>query len=540
MQSLVSGFLWCHIQQAGRSAIIQLHHRTLVTTSQNSILSLSRPFIVENDDDVSQEKGKAMSQATPSAAQATEQTLDPAAKRRIIIVCLCAAVGGFLFGYDTSVINGAVDSIAGTTSGFGLSSGMSGFSVSCALLGCVIGAWFTSQIADRLGRVPTILIAAILFIVSSIFSAIAPGIWVFIIFRFIGGLGVGLASVIGPAYIAEIAPSQMRGFLGSFQQLAIALGILASVIVNAVFAGASGGADETFWFGMSTWRWMLLSMLLPAVIMLIVSFKLPESPRFLVMKGKDDKAAEILEHIVGEADPRAKVAEIRRTVQSEHIARLSDLKGRTFGLKKVVWIAMGIAILQQLCGVNIILYYDSSLWKSVGFSEQAALNISVYRTIAAVVVTVISMFIVDKIGRRNLLKWGSIGMTVFLAVASLGFYQATVTDAGISLPGAWGPITLAAVYAFYLTFCLTWGPAMWVVIGEIFPNDIRALGVAVATAVNWIGNFLVSNTFPSLKGMVGIGNIYAIYAVFALLGLIFVVKALPETAGVKLEDMKAE
>lgn len=481
-----------------------------------------------------------MLQSSITHSAPAEPVMNSATKRRIIIVCLCAALGGFLFGYDTSVINGAVDSIAGTASGFGLSVGMSGFSVSCALLGCVIGAWFTSQIADRLGRVPTIIIAAVLFIVSSVFSAFASTIWMFIIFRIIGGLGVGLASVIGPSYIAEIAPTKMRGFLGSFQQLAIALGILASVIVNAVFAGVSGGADQSFWFGLHTWRWMLLSMVVPAIIMFIVAFRLPESPRFLVMKGKDDKAAQILGEIVGEQDPQAKIIQIRDTMRSEHVARLSDLKGRTFGLKKVVWIAMGIAILQQLCGVNIILYYDSSLWKSVGFSEQAALNISVYRTIAAVAVTIVSMFIVDKIGRRKLLTWGSIGMTVFLVIAGIGFYQGTVTASGISLPGIWGPVTLTAVYAFYLTFCLTWGPAMWVVIGEIFPNDIRALGVAVATAVNWIGNFLVSNTFPPLKNMVGIGNVYIIYAVFALLGLIFVVKALPETAGVTLEDMKAE
>lgn len=417
---------------------------------------------------------------------------------------------------------------------------MSGLSVSCALLGCVLGAWFTSQIADRFGRVPTILIAAILFIISSIFSAFATGIWMFIFFRFVGGLGVGLTSVIGPAYIAEIAPAQMRGFLGSFQQLAIALGILASVIVNAVFAGISGSADNQFCFGVSTWRWMLLSMIVPAVIMLIVSFTLPESPRFLVMKGKDSQAEHILGTIVGEANPRAKVAEIRHTMNHEHIARLHDLRGPTFGLKKVVWLGIGIALLQQVCGINIILYYDSSLWKSVGFSEQAALNISVYLTIAAVLATVVYMVIVDKVGRRNILKWGSVAMAVFLAIASFGFHQATITDAGISLPGIWRPVTLLAVYAFYVTFCLTWGPAMWVVIGEIFPNDIRALGVAVATAFNWIGNFAVSNTFPPLKNLIGIGNVYLIYAVFALLGYVFVVKLLPETAGVTLEDMKAE
>lgn len=481
-----------------------------------------------------------MSTVTKDGSPSDQAVLNPRIKRRVILVCLSAAIGGFLFGYDTSVINGAVDSIAGSRSGFGLSTAMSGFSVSCALLGCVIGAWFTGKIADRLGRVPTIVIAAILFIVSAVFSAFAPGVWIFILFRFLGGVGVGLASVIGPMYIAEIAPSQMRGFLGSFQQLAIGLGILVSVIVNALYANASGGADNAFWFGLSTWRWMLLTMIVPAIIMLLASFRLPESPRFLAMKGKSDEAARVLRTVVGETSPQRKVAEIQASLHGERGGKFSDLRGSTFGLKKVVWIAVGIAILQQLCGINIILYYDSSLWRSVGFSEQMSLNIAVYRTIAAVVVTVISMFIVDRVGRRNLLTWGSVAMTVFLAIASIGFYQAKVSGTSIALTGAWAPITLAAVYGFYLAFCLTWGPVMWVVIGEIFPNNIRALGIAVATAANWIGNFLISYSFPSLEHLIGIGNIYALYAVFALIGLVFVVKAVPETAGIKLEDMKAE
>ncbi|MDE1565572.1 sugar porter family MFS transporter [Actinotignum sanguinis] len=478
--------------------------------------------------------------ATSAKSAQSPAPLDPVIKRRIIIVCLAAAVGGFLFGYDTSVINGAVDSIAGSRTGWDLSAFMSGISVSCALFGCVIGAWFTSHIADRLGRVPTIFIAAILFVVCSIFSAIAPTVWIFIIFRFVGGLGVGLASVIGPAYIAEVAPAQMRGFLGSFQQMAIAFGILAAVVVNASYASASGGADETFWFGMPTWRIMLLSMIVPALIMLIVSLKLPESPRFLVMKGRDKEAAAILQRLTGEKDPEGKVKEIRATLSGEKAAKLSDLRGKTFGLRKVVWIAMAVAALQQLSGVNIILYYDSSLWKSVGFSEQLALNISVYRTIGAIIATILAMFIVDKVGRRFLLITGSSVMTIFLGIAALGFYQADVDGASITLPGMWGPITLVSVYIFYLAFCFTWGPVMWVVLGEIFPNNIRALGVAVASAVNWIANFLVSTTFPPLKDAIGTGNVYLLYAVFAAVSLIFVMKALPETAGVELEDMPAE
>lgn len=470
-------------------------------------------------------------------------TIDPSVRRRIILVSLAGALGGFLFGYDTSVINGAVDSIAGTVSGFGLNSVMSGVSVSCALLGCVIGAWFTSQLADRFGRIPTIITAAILFIISSIFSAFAPGIGIFVAARILGGLGVGLASVIGPAYIAEIAPVRMRGFLTSFQQMAIAFGILASVIANALYAAGSGGADEPFWFGLATWRWMLLTMVVPAVVMLVASLKLPESPRFLVLKGRLDEAAAILARLGDSVTPdaaQAKVREIADTLHGERRATLADLRGHTFGLKKVVWIAIAVALLQQLSGVNVILYYDSSLWRSVGFTEQQSLNIAVWRTVAAVIVTIVSMFLVDRVGRKNLLIAGSIGMTVFLLVAAIGFFNGSMTDSGLSLPGAWGPVTLISVYLFYLTFCTTWGPVMWVVIAEIFPNDIRALGVAVATAANWIGNFLISTTFPPLRDAIGIGNIYLLYAVFAAIGLIFVVRSLPETNGIELEDMKAE
>lgn len=237
-----------------------------------------------------------------SSGDVTE-VLDPSVRRRIILVCLAGATGGLLFGYDTSVINGAVDSIAGTKAGFGLNSFMSGISVSAALLGCVIGAWFAGKLADRFGRIKIMLSAALLFVVSSIGSAFAPEIWSFLLFRIIGGIGVGFASVVGPAYIAEVSPTKMRGFLTSFQQFAVGIGMLASVIVNNVLAKSSGGADQALWFSVPTWRWMLLMMLVPALIMLAVCFKLPESPRYLVMKGRDQEAATLLRQLNGTRDP---------------------------------------------------------------------------------------------------------------------------------------------------------------------------------------------------------------------------------------------
>lgn len=476
----------------------------------------------------------------PEQAGGAVEVIAPTIKRRIILVCLAGATGGLLFGYDTSVINGAVDSIAGSKSGFGLNDFMSGLSVSGALAGCVLGAWSAGKFADRYGRVKALLTAAILFIISSLGSALAPAVWPFIAFRLIGGLGVGLASVVGPTHIAEVSPTKMRGFLASFQQFAVGIGMLGSTIANNLLAKSSGGADNTLWFGLSTWRWMLMVMFVPAIIMLVAALRLPETPRYMVMKGHYDEAAELLKRINGTQNPQDKVRQIRESIGNETSPKLSDLLGRTFGLKKVVWIGVLVALSQQFCGVNVILYYDSSLWRSMGFSEQQALDIAMIRTFAAFIPMVISMVLIDRIGRRKLLAFGSAGMAIFLFVAAFGFAHATMDASGLHLNDAWAPITLIAVYLFYLTFCGTWGPAMWVVLGEIFPNSIRAMGMAVATAFNWIGNFIVSTSFPSLQHGVGLSGAYLMYGVFAAISFLFVTKGLPETAGVALEDMKAE
>ena len=302
---------------------------------------------------------------------------------KLITVATIGAVGGFLFGYDTSVINGAVDAIASPDSGFGLNAAMSGFSVSSAMIGCVVGAWFAGTLADRIGRVRVMQLAAALFVFSALFTGLASNIWVFVIFRIVGGLGVGFTSAIGPAYISEISPSSRRGFLTGFQQMAIALGIVASLVVNDSYLLGSGGAAVTFWAGLETWRWMLMTTAVPGVIMFALTFALPESPRYLVMKGKKAIAEKVLLEVVGDRNASATVEQIAQSLEGETQPKVSDLRGKTFGLKSVVWIGIGVALFQQVSGANVIMFYDSSLWKAVGFTESASMTIAVVRALLA-------------------------------------------------------------------------------------------------------------------------------------------------------------
>ena len=439
------------------------------------------------------------------------------------------------------MINGAVDAIASPDSGFGLNSAMSGFSVSSAMIGCVVGAWFAGTLADRIGRVRVMQIAAALFVLSALFTGLANNIALFVIFRIVGGLGVGFTSAIGPAYISEISPSSRRGFLTGFQQMAIALGIVASLVVNDSYLLGSGSAATVFWGGLETWRWMLMTTAVPGAVMLALTFALPESPRYLVMKGRRDEASKVLAEVVSDAHPERTIGQIASTLQGETQPKVGDLKGDVFGLKGVVWVGIGVALFQQVSGANVIMFYDSSLWKAVGFSESASMTIAVVRALLATAVTVLGMLIIDKVGRRAMLKVGSLIMASLLVVVAVCFSQSTMTaDGGINLPGAWAIIMIIGAYGFFLTYCATWGVAMWVVIGEIFPNRIRAVSVALATAANWVGNFLVSTTFPPLRDSLGLTWTFTLYAVMAVLGYWFIAKKLPETNGVELEDMKAD
>ncbi|MCI2423580.1 sugar porter family MFS transporter [Saccharopolyspora sp. K220] len=449
----------------------------------------------------------------------------------VVMIAGAAALGGFLFGYDTSVINGAVDAIQ---EHFHVGPALTGLTVSSALLGSAVGAGVAGGLADRIGRIRVMQLAAVLFIVSAAASAVPFAIWDLAIWRVVGGVAIGIASVIAPAYIAEVAPAAYRGRLGSLQQLAIVLGIAVSQLVNYALAEVAGGSASGMLGPLQAWQWMLGVAAIPAVIYLVVASTIPESPRYLVAVGKLDRARAILAQ-VDPADPDAKIAEIQDALGGERKSRLSDLRGR-FGVLPIVWVGMAIAALQQFVGINVIFYYSSSLWHSVGIDESSSLLLSLFTSIVNIIGTFVAIALVDKIGRKPLLVVGSIGMAVSLAVTGWAFSFAQVVGDEAQLPPQWGAVALVSASAFVLFFAASWGVVMWVLLGEMFPVRIRAAALAVGTATNWIANWLVTVSFPSLRDW-NLPVTYFGYAAFALLSLVFVLRYLTETKGRSLEEM---
>jgi SP family sugar:H+ symporter-like MFS transporter len=461
----------------------------------------------------------------------------PFAATRVVLIAAAAAMGGFLFGFDTAVINGAVDAIR---AGFALSAVWTGFAVSCALLGSALGAWYAGPMADRAGRVRTMQFAAVLLAASAVGSGLAAGVWSLIVWRLVGGIGVGIASVIAPTYIAEVSPAQVRGRLGSLQQLAIVLGIFAALLSDAWLAGAAHGASAPLWLGLEAWRWMFLVALVPALIYGSLVLGVPESPRHLVAKARLPEARVVLRQVLGLHDELGldrRLEAITVSLRSEHQPRLRDLRGRHAGLLRVVWIGILLSVLQQFVGINVIFYYSSTLWHSVGFSEVDSFKITVATSIVNVLVTLVAIALVDRIGRKPLLVIGSAGMAFTLALMAWCFSQATGSGATLSLPGSLGPVALVAANAYVVFFGLSWGPMVWVLLGEMFPNRIRALALAVAAAAQWLANFAITSTFP-LLAQAGLAFAYGVYATFAALSLAFVLYAVRETNGIELEDMQ--
>ncbi|WP_029150950.1 sugar porter family MFS transporter [Microbacterium indicum] len=448
-------------------------------------------------------------------------------------IAVAAALGGFLFGFDTSVINGAVDALADQ---FSLGAGLQGFAVSSALLGGAVGAWFAGSIANRFGRIPVMVVAAILFLVSAIGSGLAFGVVDLIVWRVIGGLGVGAASVIAPAYIAEVSPANVRGRLGSMQQLAIVLGIFAALLSNAVFAAIGGGATGILWFGLPAWRWMFMAEAVPALVYGLISLRLPESPRYLVLHDDEVTAARVLHDYTGEIDVQGRISQIKQSLRSAEKESLRDILGHSLGLKPIVWVGILLSVFQQFVGINVIFYYSTTLWQSVGFDESSAMTTSVISSITNIVVTIVAILLVDRVGRRRMLLTGSVVMAVSLGMMALSFSFSTSTGDGVTLPQPWSLIALVFANLFIVGFGATWGPLVWVLLGEMFPNRIRASALAVAAAAQWIANFAVSTTFPWLSD-IGLSFAYGIYAAMSLLSFFFVLWRVPETKGVELEDM---
>ncbi|MBT2522232.1 sugar porter family MFS transporter [Arthrobacter sp. ISL-28] len=463
---------------------------------------------------------------------ATEQ---PTAKipQRVIWLALAGAVGGFLFGFDSSVVNGAVDAMKDE---FALSEGVTGFAVAVALLGCAAGAYMAGKVADRYGRIPAMKLGSLLFLVSAIGTGFAFSVWDLIFWRLVGGLGIGLASVIAPAYISEISPRHVRGRLASLQQLAITTGIFAALLSDALFATSAGGANQPLWLGIEAWRWMFLAAALPAVVYGAISYTLPESPRFLVFQGKEDLARKVFDSIAPNEDTDRHLREIREAIEEDQLAgKKGSLRGKVLGLQAVVWIGIILSVLQQFVGINVIFYYSTTLWKAVGFQEKDSLAISVATSVTNILVTLVAIALVDRIGRRPILLVGSIGMAASLATMAVAFASSTGSGSEISLPGAWGPVALVAANVFVVSFGASWGPLVWVLLGEIFPSRIRARALGLAAAAQWIANFVITLSFPVMAA----GSLpltYAMYALFAAASFFFVMYKVPETNGMSLEQ----
>ncbi|SEG89167.1 MFS transporter, sugar porter (SP) family [Thermomonospora echinospora] len=441
-------------------------------------------------------------------------------------------MGGFLFGYDTSVINGTVDALK---SEFGLESVAVGFVVASALLGCAVGAWFAGPLADRFGRVRVMLLASLLFVVSALGSALAFGPADLTFWRVVGGLAVGAASVIAPAYIAEIAPAHLRGRLGSLQQLAIVTGIFAALLADYFIARVSGGAAGEFPLGGAAWRWMFASAAVPAVIYGMIALAIPESPRYLVKKRQEGRARQVLGRLT-DGDVDGKIRDIARTLREDRPVRLRDLRGPRLGLLPIVWVGILLSVFQQFVGINVIFYYSSSLWQAVGFTENDAMLTSVITSITNIVTTLVAIALVDRIGRRRLLLAGAAGMTVTLAAMAIAFSTARIVDGQPELGPVAGPVALVAANLYVFAFGATWGPVVWVMLGEMFNNFIRAAALAVAASAQWIANWVITTTFPAMAD-IGLSFAYGFYTLSAALAFVFVYKSVRETKGRELEDM---
>lgn len=455
---------------------------------------------------------------------------------RVVLIASVAALGGLLFGYDSAVINGAVSAVEDH---FQTTKAVTGAAVAAALIGAALGAVVAGRLADKIGRLSVMKIAALLFLISAFGTGLAGNVWMFGLFRVVGGLGVGVASVIAPAYIAETSPPRIRGRLGSLQQLAIVTGIFVSLAVDALLAHIAGGSREELWLGLPAWRWMFLVMAVPAVLYGGLAFTIPESPRYLVATYRIPEARRVLTKLLGEKNLELTISRIKESVKSEKPPSWRDLRKPTGGLYGIVWVGVLLSVFQQFVGINVIFYYSNVLWEAVGFGEGQAFVITVITSVTNIVTTLIAIALIDKVGRKPLLLVGSTGMAVTLGTMAIIFGTAPVVDGQPDLSGVAGPIALVAANLFVVSFGMSWGPVVWVLLGEMFPNRIRGAALGLAAAAQWLANCAITASFPAL-GDFSLGVAYGFYALCAALSFFFVWKFVAETKGKHLEDMGNE
>ena len=446
-----------------------------------------------------------------------------------------ATIGGFLFGYDSGAVNGTQE---GLRQAFGLSDAGLGFTVGSLLIGCFIGAFLAGRLADLFGRRNVMMVTAILFTIGALIQGFAHDHTLFVIARLCGGMAVGAASVLSPAYISEVAPASVRGRLTTLQQIMIIIGLTIAFVVNYFLAQSAGESTAPYWAGIEAWRWMYLMQAVPATIFLIALIFIPESPRYLVSKGRDAKAQSVLASLFGGDIAGEKLTEIRSTFAQDHRPRLSDLKAPGGGIRKIVWAGIMLAVFQQLVGINVIFYYGETLWKLAGVSEAAALQRNIISGVVSIAACIVTIMVIDKIGRKPLLLIGSAGMAVSLFAMAFAFNSGTLDATGqLQLTPNMGMVALVAANLYVIFFNGTWGPVMWVMLGEMFPNQIRGSALAVAGFAQWFANYLIAQSFPIMAGWSLTGS-YLFYAVSAVISFFLVQKLIHETRGKELEQME--
>jgi len=441
----------------------------------------------------------------------------------VFLLTLVAALGGLLFGYDTGVINGAIGPLKAH---FSLNPRQEGWAMGCALLGCAVGAAGAGALSDRFGRKKVLVLSAILFFISAVGTAIPQTIGTFIFYRILGGLGVGAASITSPMYIAEIAPARMRGRMVSVNQFAIVTGFLVVYFVN-YFIALQGDA---LWNERLGWRWMFGSEALPALLLLVLSFVIPESPRWLTKQGREQQAMHILTRVDGPAHARTELAEIKDTLTHESGSLRQLLQP---GMKIVLVIGIVLAVLQQITGINVFLYFGTEIFKKMGSGTNVALLQTIVVGVVNLSFTIVAIWTVDRIGRKPLMMIGSTGMGVCLLAMGLAAYLQTT--------GYW---MLLFILGYIACFALSVGPVTWVILSEIFPTRIRGRAMAVATVCLWVANYIVSQTFPMMNESPWLvatfhrGFPFWVYGAFCLVLLLFVRAFVPETKGKTLEQIE--
>jgi len=453
-------------------------------------------------------------------------------KSYILGISMVSAMGGLLFGYDWVVIGGAKPFYERFFD-IASSANLQAWAMSSALIGCVIGAVVSGVVSDKFGRKWPLLLSAFLFTVASVGTGAANSYFLFIVFRLIGGIGIGLASALSPMYIAEVAPTHLRGRFVSLNQMTIVIGILAAQLINLLIAekvpeGATDAFIQASRNGQTGWRWMFYACAVPSAAFFMLTFLLPESPRWLIKAGKSEKAYPTLHKIGGEAYAREEMANIQSTLNdvSEKIDFKELFKAR---YSTVLIIGIVLAVFQQWCGINTVFNYAEEIFTAAGYGVSDTLFNIVITGSVNLIFTLMAMFTVDKWGRKKLMVFGSIGLAVTYMLLGGAYYFELKGIAVLSLV-----IVAIAIYAMSLA------PIVWVILSEIFPNRIRGAAMALATFALWIACFVLTYTFPLLNASLGAAGTFWVYAAICLLGFVFIALKLPETKGKSLEEIEKE